>query len=121
MPSNFFFSMSNRKGKVDLSATSMTEIPANEYQDHTALHEIKLPKSLRTIGSKAFAGCTNLGELHLPDTIQTIADDAFEGCELKLYCSQATYDRVLAQKDFGQNISVEIDNEAAPPPPATFR
>ena len=122
MPGSFFnFSMSNRKGKVDLSATSMAEIPTNEYQDYTALHEFKLPKSLKSIGSRAFAGCTNLDELHLPDTIETIADDAFEGCELTLYCSQATFDRVLAQKNFGQNIRVEINNEAAPRPPSPSR
>ena len=60
-----------------------------EYISENAFHgsaitEIGLPNSLKTIRDSAFAGCTKLASLIVPDSVAAIGNNAFDGCmELK--------------------------------------
>ncbi len=47
------------------------------------LQGVSLPKSLTTIGSKAFAGCTSLTEIAFPTSVSRLAADAFTGTALQ--------------------------------------
>lgn len=44
------------------------------------LTTVKLPDTIKTIGSEAFAGCTALRGLQLPDHLESIGRYAFYGC-----------------------------------------
>lgn len=41
---------------------------------------IKLPPSIRTIGTRAFSDCSSLTEINIPNEVTTIKDQAFSGC-----------------------------------------
>ena len=64
---------------IDLSATSMTSIPADAFNGCTALATVVLPSSCMAIGANAFAGCSSLATLTAPG-VTVIGDDAFRGC-----------------------------------------
>lgn len=55
--------------------------PANEWSDNcaccTSLTSLTLPSTVRTIGSRAFAGCSALAEIILPEGLLRIEDEAF--------------------------------------------
>ena len=59
-----------------------TELVAEEaFQGDTSLSVVIIPKTVKSIGSKAFANCTNLTEVFLGNNPgMEIAEDAFEGC-----------------------------------------
>ncbi len=66
---------------LDLSKTSVTEIPDFTFTQKKYLMTIALPKKLVTIGERAFSGCIHLsGELLLPPTVKTIKQGAFLDC-----------------------------------------
>lgn len=44
--------------------------------------KIKLPDSIRSIGSGAFSSCFGLMELNIPDGVTEIGDSVFSGCKL---------------------------------------
>lgn len=59
----------------------MREIPANAFKDYTALKEIELPMTLRTICSSAFAvTAANDTELTvtIPKSVTDLAGNAFD-------------------------------------------
>lgn len=89
--------------EVDLTKTSISNVPANIFQNTVNMSGITLPDSITNIESNAFAGCsslnnirfssglTNIGEnaflncsslsiLILPDSLENISSNAFAGC-----------------------------------------
>ncbi len=64
---------------VDLSSSSITEIPADCFAGCTSLKEVVLPSTVTKIGSGAFAGCTAL-ECAVGGGLKEIGDDAFRDC-----------------------------------------
>lgn len=71
--------------KVILPET-VTYIADEAFEDgyytkvHSALEEIVLPESLKTIGEYAFSGCGALKSIHFPAGLEQIAKGAFESC-----------------------------------------
>lgn len=50
------------------------------FYENKKIKEIKLPKTVKYIGERAFKNCSNLEKLNLPDSVRTINDDALFGC-----------------------------------------
>lgn len=65
---------------IDLSNTSIKEIPFFAFEKCTNLENIKLPTSLTKIGEGAFAGCSNLKTIDIPASLTEIGGGAFGGC-----------------------------------------
>lgn len=64
---------------ADLSATAITEVPADCFAGCTALATVILPDTCTSIGPNAFAGCTALTNVTAPG-VTTAGADAFRGC-----------------------------------------
>ena len=64
---------------IDLSATSITEIPESVFALCTALTTVTLPASCTSIGANAFYGCTSLSSVTAPG-VTKVGADAFHGC-----------------------------------------
>ena len=62
--------------------TGLTSIPDDAFAGCNRLTTIKIPKSVKTIGSRAFAGCTKLKSFNMPVGITAIGDSAFAGCKV---------------------------------------
>lgn len=71
---------------LDLSATSITEIPEKAFYG-VSLLEITLPDSLYTIRMKAFKDDYKLKKIVIPDNVRIIEAEAFNGC---LYLAEIT-------------------------------
>lgn len=56
------------------------EICDEAFKGRRALHHIKLPESLESIGLESFRGCSNLEEMEIPTTTLRIGDSAFRDC-----------------------------------------
>ena len=65
---------------IDLSNTSIKEIPFCAFRKCTNLENIKLPTSLTKIGEGAFTGCSNLKTIDIPASLTEIGGGAFGGC-----------------------------------------
>lgn len=50
------------------------------FEDRKDIKEIRLPKSILTIGKNSFAGCRAMEKLNLPDKIRSIGEFAFKWC-----------------------------------------
>ena len=70
--------------KLDLSETSITELPENFMYNRTSLVEVKLPSTLAKIGNSAFYGCTGLQSFDL-NGITEIGTNVFYGCSSLAY------------------------------------
>ncbi len=84
-------------------ASAINEIPAHAFEGDDSITAVALPKSVTTIGDRAFEGCASLysammngvltigvgafsgSKLYLIDVpeVQTIGDNAFSGCKLE--------------------------------------
>lgn len=64
---------------VNLSNTSITEVPSDAFVGCTALKSVVLPATCTAIGANAFAGCTALSTLTASGAT-TVGADAFRGC-----------------------------------------
>ena len=53
------------------------------YRNPTGFRQwvVHFPKSLKTIGDRAFFGCGNLKEITLPEGFEAIYDQVFAGCK----------------------------------------
>jgi len=65
---------------VDLSQTTITEIPASAFEGKIQLLSFKAPATIQSIGDKAFSGCRLLKEIPFGDKIISIGASAFESC-----------------------------------------
>ncbi|MDE6623964.1 MAG: leucine-rich repeat protein, partial [Alistipes sp.] len=63
---------------ADLKGVTAPEIPAQQFQNFSALTTVVLPERLETIGSWAFSG-SSIRKIELPETLTTIGDRAFRG------------------------------------------
>lgn len=70
--------------KLDLSETSITELPEDFMYNRTSLVEVKLPATLAKIGDSAFCGCTGLKSFDL-NGITEIGTDVFYECSSLSY------------------------------------
>ncbi len=57
----------------------VTEISSVGYPRET-LKRVKIPDTVKLIGSKAFEGCSGLKEIVIPDSVEGIGKNAFYGC-----------------------------------------
>ena len=65
-----------------------------------------LPKSLQSIGYKAFYGCSKLEELHLSGMISNIRMDAFAGlCARIYYPAQFAGEAWIGKKSYGGKLT----------------
>ena len=67
---------------IDLSNSSITEIPENAFSNCTSLKTVKLPPTVTKIADDAFADCKKLEEIQGLSNckISEIGTDAFAGC-----------------------------------------
>lgn len=64
---------------VDLSASSITQLPSFAFLNCKVLTSVSLPaSSLTSIGESAFAGTTKLSSISLPVSLRAIGNKAFE-------------------------------------------
>ena len=77
------------KGKTTITSftelyyfTGLTWLADEAFMGCTGLKEVKLPKSLKTIGRRTFKGCTKLKTLNLPDGLTGIGEEAFYNCKV---------------------------------------
>ena len=60
---------------------AIVAIANNAFKDSTALRELTLPDTLKTIGSTVFSGCQALGgDVVVPDSVTSIGVQAFQSC-----------------------------------------
>lgn len=66
---------------VDASASSLTKIESNAFNECKALYTVKLPGTLNEIGSYAFFNCEAINTLTFPSALRTVGNFAFSGCK----------------------------------------
>lgn len=73
---------------IDMMEVPMETLPDNFFSDRKRLLNVKLPASLKTIGSQSFSGCYGLTQITIPEGVEYILRNAFYGCislkEIKL-------------------------------------
>ena len=70
----------NDKCVIEFDAP-ITKIPNSVFMNSTLVGELRIPKSVTSIGPDAFYGCSGLtGDLTLPNSIKTIGMRAFSYC-----------------------------------------
>lgn len=65
---------------IDMTNVVMESLPDNFFSNRKALLEIKLPKTLKSIGSSAFSECSGLTSMVLPEGLTKIDANAFSYC-----------------------------------------
>lgn len=63
-----------------LSLKTVSEIGSFVFADKTAITEIIIPGSIKTINNDAFKGCTGLTNITLNEGLEHICGEAFMGC-----------------------------------------
>ena len=62
-----------------------TYIDASTFQNFTALKDVRLPETLKKVGSTAFNGCESLESVVIPEGVREIEFAAFNGCSSMKY------------------------------------
>ena len=65
---------------VDLSKSILTKINSCTFQEDKSITQIKLPNTLKTIGTNAFQ-YASVTELDFPESVTKLSDKAFSGCK----------------------------------------
>lgn len=67
---------------LDLSEAILPDdaLPERAFESCTALLDVVLPASLKTIGNQAFIGCYNLTHISMPSGLLSVGDFAFLNC-----------------------------------------
>lgn len=55
--------------------------PANSFSGLSKIVSVKLPKSIKSIGSYAFSGCQSLKEVEFQSGLESIGNSAFNSCQ----------------------------------------
>ena len=61
----------------------VTRIWPNAFEGFTKLRSVEIPKTVKSIGSRAFAYCKNLSHVTIPDGITTLEKGTFFGSGIK--------------------------------------
>ena len=72
------FQYASKLKTVKLPSTLKSIGSAAFYE--TGIEELDLPEGLETIGGRAFSTCRSLKSLSIPDSVTTLGDSLFEGC-----------------------------------------
>lgn len=85
----------------------ITAIPANQFSEWKKLQRITLPRTIKTIGSEAFAG-TQLERITLPEAVETLGDCLWKDCT-KLSCikMEATVPPVCSAQTFAGGLTAD--------------
>ncbi|WP_300700565.1 leucine-rich repeat domain-containing protein [uncultured Alistipes sp.] len=67
---------------ASVKLNGMTSIPAGMFGECTALKDVTLPNTVKTVGNSAFEGCGQLAALTLGTGVATLGDRAFADCGL---------------------------------------
>ncbi len=105
------FSYNEKLESVDLSATSLEEIPPMAFADCVNLTEIKFSESTYTIDVGAFMNCSKLETVTLPSMLEYIGQSAFQGTAITEiivpesvatigYCALGYVDEETTKDDF---------------------
>ena len=65
---------------LDMENVNLEALPADTFRNKTSLTSVKLPKTLKKIGSYAFSGCSGLTSVTIPDSVTSIPVQTFDGC-----------------------------------------
>lgn len=65
---------------LDMENVNLGKLPDYAFIRKTSLTDIKLPKTLKTIGETAFYGCRNITSIAIPDCVTSIGNSAFSDC-----------------------------------------
>ena len=96
----YAFSENSQLVSIDLSETTIQKIREGAFSKCSRLVTIVFPKSLRAIGSAAFAGCL-MQEMKFPSTLTSINNAAFAYCtRLKFAILEETSLKVLRANAF---------------------
>ena len=61
--------------------SSLTEIPAEAFEDYHQVVTVAIPESVTVIGEAAFAGCKYLASITIPQSLTAIGEFAFADCK----------------------------------------
>ena len=70
----------NQKIEIDLSRTSLTNIPKEAFTNSETLSAIVFPNTLEEISISAFQGCKALTSVTLPPSLLILRHHSFSGC-----------------------------------------
>ena len=62
------------------NGTPIVAISAGAFMNKTAITELKIPDTVKSIGDQAFYGCSGLKSVQLPARLQSLGQAAFAGC-----------------------------------------
>ena len=62
--------------------TSLTSLSDDAFNGCSQLTNLRLPKSLKKVGARAFKDCAQLRQVNLPTSVNVIGEEAFSGCKL---------------------------------------
>lgn len=95
--------------KFDLSGTKVMNIPANEFQDCTALEEFVFNAATVSVGKDAYSGCTKLATITNlnNDKLTTIGNRAFKATALTNVDLSAAKVAVIKTETFGECAKLE--------------
>ncbi len=67
--------------RMDMSKTELQELPMWTFSGCQSVSEIRLPKSIKSIGEGAFYYCSSLPRVELPIGLEYIDSFSFAGCD----------------------------------------
>lgn len=65
-----------------INGYSIVEIKDGAFANCTSLSEVKIPETVKKIGSNTFVGCTSLKKVTFPSAITKVPDNAFVDCQM---------------------------------------
>ena len=68
--------------EIDLSKTSITNVPELCFSENTSISSIKLPSGLLSLDNKCLYNCSSLIVLSIPNSVETICDYVFYGTKI---------------------------------------
>ncbi len=68
---------------MDLGETNLTYIPDETFYNHSILRTLVLPKTLKTIGNRAFNGCVLLSQVTFSEALNSIGEYCFYNCPIE--------------------------------------
>lgn len=79
---------------------NIVDLPDDSFLNCRSLMRVTLPKSLRSIGTRAFEHCAMLIEVNFPETLEVIGEHCFQGCKVLREVVIPASVRVIGNKAF---------------------